>query len=45
MSSWARVQWERKQVNKVLVRCKNQRHTAHKQRVQKRDERKLSDHV
>lgn len=41
MSSWARIQYERKQINKVLVRCKNGAHRASKIRAQKRDEKRL----
>jgi hypothetical protein len=41
MTSWARVQFDRKQLNKVLVRCKNGEHTTKKQRVVKRDRRRL----
>lgn len=41
--SWARIQFERKQVNGVLVRCKNSRHDSQKARAQKKDERKLQN--
>jgi hypothetical protein len=41
--SWARIQFERKQVNRVLVRCKNTKHNSQKARVQKKDERKLQN--
>lgn len=43
MSSWARIQHERKQLNKVLVRCKNSVHQKNRRRVMKRDEKRLQD--
>lgn len=43
MTSWARVQFERKQINATLVRCKNSVHAKRKVRVQKRDDRRLQE--
>lgn len=39
--SWARIQFERKQINKVLRRCKNSSH-GKTQRAAARDERRLN---
>lgn len=41
--SWARIQFERKQVNRVLVRCKNSKHVHQKARTLRKDERKLAN--
>ncbi len=41
--TYAKIAFERKQVNKVLVRCKNSRHADRKQRVMRRDERRLKE--
>lgn len=38
---WAKIQFERKQVNKVLVRCKNGKHTSRPKNLIDRDRRKL----
>lgn len=40
--SWARIQFDRKQVNVVLRRCKNGAHQKNK-RVSRRDEKLLND--
>ncbi len=41
--SWARINFERKQVNRVLTRCKNSRHESNKRRVKDRDQKKLQE--
>jgi len=41
--SWARINFERKQVNKVLTRCKNSKHESHKKRVKDRDQKRLQE--
>lgn len=38
---WAKVQFERKQINRVLVRCKNVKHEPKPKTVEGRDRRKL----
>lgn len=38
---WAKVQFERKQVNRVLVRCKNTKHEPKPKNLIERDRRKL----
>ena len=42
MPSWARVQYEKKQLNKVLVRCKNSVHKSKKTKTLRKDEKRLS---
>lgn len=43
MTSWARIQYERKQINKVLVRCKNGVHQKNRRRLMERDEKRLQE--
>ena len=41
--SYARIQFEKKKVNRVLQRCKNSRHEDGKKRAARKDEKKLQD--
>ena len=41
--TWAKIQFEKKMVNRVLSRCKNTRHVSKKTRVQEKDRRRLED--
>lgn len=37
--TWAKINFERKQVNRVLVRCKNGKHDDKRKRILEREER------
>lgn len=41
--SYARINFERKQVNKVLTRCKNGKHSDKRKQAEKLNQRQLRD--